>query len=577
MQHPCEHCGFIFFQCESKRKKRHLCCGDGLAVSPVDFPDSQPLPEELRQLYTRYTPALSSRSYRYNNCFQLSSIQSEPTRDQGGQGWLQRGGFGQERSMTIHGRIFHMIRDAQAIGAVNWFVHDGGEEQQMQNGLRWGLSDVVLRVLRQCLERVNPYVHSLQRLAVAANQMQPVGIRIAGAHSDHTVGAIFTHGARAGRGEWARNTARSVVFWREGPNRQSTAEAVPATSAQYEPLSYPLFFPRGEDGWSVDFRTSAGERLTLAQYVRMKVLRPENLLAPNSDGDLLRVNRFQLLGRLFQVYLVDMYSRVLDQRLEYIERHQDRFLRGNGTDDSELDDDQGSDDSDDDGEHAVNGDDHGGFHDETDPDRAMRRVFLPSSFKPGPRYRRTLCANALTLWARCGKPTFFITATTNPRWPEIVEQLCRGQTAYDRPDLTCRVFHAKLGMLLEAIRGGFIFGPLHEVQYEIRVIEFQKRGLPHCHIVLQLSHVPDDFHQLCAWIDSHICAEIPAHLRASPDADDRRYVHLVEKHMIHKCSRLANGCLPVRGEVERCSSHFPQPVTDVTFMDERGYVHYRRR
>src|SRR5690606_29147960 len=105
-----------------KLRKRHLCCGDGLATSPNDFSDSAPLLEELRQLFTQFTPALSSQSYRYNNCFQLSSIQAEPSRSQGRQRWVERGGFGQQRSMTIHGRIFHVVRDADAVGAVNWFV-----------------------------------------------------------------------------------------------------------------------------------------------------------------------------------------------------------------------------------------------------------------------------------------------------------------------------------------------------------------------------------------------------------------------------------------------------------------------
>lgn len=565
----------MFFRCESKLRKRHLCCGDGLATSSNDFPDSAPLPAELHELFTQYTPALSSHSYRYNNCFQLSSIQAEPSRRQGGQGWVERGGFGQQRSMTIHGRIFHVIRDAGAVGAVNWFVHDGGEEFQMQNGVQFGLSAPIVQTIRRCLIRVNPYVHSLSRFQGMVEHMQPVGLRIAGAHSSHSVGAIFTHGARAGRGEWARNSSRSVVFWRVGPNQRATCETVPATSAQYEPLSYPLFFPRGEDGWSVDHRTSYGRRITLPQYVRMKVLRPEDLFVRGAAGQMLRVNRFQLLGRLFQVYLVDMWSRVVDQQLEYLERHQHQFLRGS---DRAHRRGQVADDDSGDGEDDVNADyDENVAEPANEEARSLRRVFLPSSFKPGPRYRRTLCSNALTLWARCGKPTFFVTATTNPYWPEITSQLCVGQTAYDRPDLTCRVFHNKLTMLLEAIRGGYIFGPLHTVQYEIRVIEFQKRGLPHCHIVVQLSHVPVEDHLLLPWIDEHIRAEVPVELQDSEDEDDQRYLRLVKKQMLHRCSHGVNGCLTTRQAVEQCSAHFPQPVTIASFTDERGYVHYRRR
>jgi hypothetical protein len=39
-----------------------------------------------------------------------------------------------------------------------------------------------------------------------------------------------------------------------------------------------------------------------------------------------------------------------------------------------------------------------------------------------------------------GKPTFFITFTANPQWPEIVRELFTGQQATDQPNLIARVF-----------------------------------------------------------------------------------------------------------------------------------------
>jgi len=293
------------------------------------------------------------------------------------------------------------------------------------------------------------------------------------------------------------------------------------------------------------------------QHVRMRVLCPEDIEIRNDAGTL-KVNRFQLLGRLFQVYLVDMWSRIVDQRLEWI-RHNQQLFRGN---------DQGVHN----GEHDVPLE---GDHDDWEEDE--EKVFLPSSFSGSPRHYRTLCANALTLWARKGKPTFFITATTNPYWDEITRELCPGQKAYDRPDVTCRVFAAKMAMLLDAIRGGYIFGEPHDVVYALRVVQYPKRGLPHIHMIFQLANVPEDPNALVAWVNEHITAELPTHLQTSQNADDQRYLRLVKTHMIHKCRKGANGCISTIDGQDICRSRFPQPLTEETYIDHRGYMHYRRR
>ena len=112
--------------------------------------------------------------------------------------------------------------------------------------------------------------------------------------------------------------------------------------------------------------------------------------------------------------------------------------------------------------------------------------------------------DAMAIVRRYGKPDLFITFTCNPKWPEILDSLLSNQTPVDRPDLTARVFHQKLQLLLHDITQKHVFGvPLAFIY----VIEFQKRGLPHCHILLILQHTskpasPDDY-------DAYVSAEIP--------------------------------------------------------------------
>ena len=96
----------------------------------------------------------------------------------------------------------------------------------------------------------------------------------------------------------------------------------------------------------------------------------------------------------------------------------------------------------------------------------------------------------------------------------------------------------------------------------VYVIEFQKRGLPHMHLLITLQHsykmtTPEI-------IDKFISAEIP-NVEENP-----RLHEIVMKNMIH--GPCADWCM-VDG---KCSKRFPKPFQDETRMDENGYPNYRR-
>ena len=76
-----------------------------------------------------------------------------------------------------------------------------------------------------------------------------------------------------------------------------------------------------------------------------------------------------------------------------------------------------------------------------------------------------------------GKPDFFITMTTNPAWPDVIDNLHGQETAHNRPDLVARVFRMKLKSLLnDLIQRGVLGKPVGYTW----VIEFQKRGVAPC-------------------------------------------------------------------------------------------------
>ena len=120
--------------------------------------------------------------------------------------------------------------------------------------------------------------------------------------------------------------------------------------------------------------------------------------------------------------------------------------------------------------------------------------------------------------------------------PEIAEALSTtpGQHPSDRPDIVDRVFQVKLNLLVDDITKHSFFGPilggitttfaysfgsclysLHHVHSLFAIsffaavvytIEFQKRGLPHVHIIIWLQ---PDGPRTADKIDSYISAQLP--------------------------------------------------------------------
>ncbi|XP_074293671.1 uncharacterized protein LOC141620792 [Silene latifolia] len=197
-----------------------------------------------------------------------------------------------------------------------------------------------------------------------------------------------------------------------------------------------------------------------------------------------------------------------------------------------------------------------------------RRVILPPTYIGGPRDLKKRYLNAMTLVHEYGKPDLFVTMTCNVNWPEIKEQLGPGEEAQNRPDIVVRVFHGKLLSLKKQIMEKHIFG---EVAAFIYVVEFQKRGLPHAHMLIILKPgskiiTPADF-------DRFVSAEIPRQENPALRA-------LVLKHMMHgPCGQFNREyqCMKHKSSMGRCKYNYPKTFTAETTTNSDGYPEYRRR
>jgi len=110
-------------------------------------------------------------------------------------------------------------------------------------------------------------------------------------------------------------------------------------------------------------------------------------------------------------------------------------------------------------------------------------VVLPATFARSPRHMNQLYQDSMALVRKFGKPDLFINMTCNPNWPEILHELRPGEEASGRPDLTSRVFNMKLNAFLKDLLQNGVLGT---AMANIHVVEWQKWGLPHGHILIIL-------------------------------------------------------------------------------------------
>jgi len=99
-------------------------------------------------------------------------------------------------------------------------------------------------------------------------------------------------------------------------------------------------------------------------------------------------------------------------------------------------------------------------------------------------------------------------------------------------------------------------------------IEFQKRGLPHAHLLIFLH--PSIKYPNAEDIDKVISGEIPC------SKQNPQLYNCVKDHMLHGPCGMSNKSSPCMKN-GRCSRFFPKKFQEITVINQDGFVHYRRR
>uniref|UniRef100_A0A0K0EGY7 Helitron_like_N domain-containing protein n=1 Tax=Strongyloides stercoralis TaxID=6248 RepID=A0A0K0EGY7_STRER len=246
-------------------------------------------------------------------------------------------------------------------------------------------------------------------------------------------------------------------------NEKSTL--LPKLSAHIDPMVFPLLFPNGDLGWTCLIMQEAKKTKQISAFHYYSY----RLMYRNIE----HFNPIYYEGKLHQQYVIHAYVRIENQRLNYFLHNQNKlrieFYQGLVDNVSKS---------------ALN-------NPEIYKNQArLGRIFvLPSTFIGSLRHMQQLYQDAISIVRKYGRPDLFITMTCNPKWPEIKKALGEFKDykleSIDAPLLIVRIFHLKMRALLNDILKKNLFGTIIAYVY---TIEFQKRGLPHAHMLFTLKH-----------------------------------------------------------------------------------------
>jgi len=515
----CGHCSAKFFRLEP-----HFCCANGA----VDLPLWRTPPEPLLSLLSNNEFRLKIRGY---NCAMSlgSSVFDDLTVDRG------------PATFKMAGRSWRLLPRAIQPG----LIHNEHKTAQVYTLPTNDATDrrIVLTSTQQRSQLRRDWLQSLHVMLMEHNALVQSFVQSNANEVDWTItiGTINPHAT-------ANNDTMVGLLVNGGCPHHTTViplcgdgslVIVPDLDPYYQPIHFVLLFPWGDPQWGLHLnrikndnrrRTREGTPLSIFDYLKFNVQRRGNV----SDVSM------HTYGRLFEEWVVDCFLQAENLKLKYLRRNQGKFRTERYS--SVV--------------RQIR---------DTVPTRQIGSpaTHLPSSFVRGGRYFRELYADAMCLPAKYGGIDYFVTFTTNPSWPEIVENASISN-GMNSPDLYVRVFHLKMRALLTDI---IVHGVLGVVIAYTWAVEFQQRGLPHLHALFIVR--PQDKPHSIEVIDNVVSAQLP------DAALDPVYYAMVTNHMMHGPCGILNPnhyCM----KDGQCRFDYPKRLQQCTTIPADGYTNLAR-
>uniref|UniRef100_A0A8R7R995 Helitron helicase-like domain-containing protein n=1 Tax=Triticum urartu TaxID=4572 RepID=A0A8R7R995_TRIUA len=597
-QCSCQHCGALFWYDERVRRERHtqnptynLCCKGGkVSLQPYDPP-----PQPLLDLLTSQNSSLSSHFFhhirQYNTMFAMTSMGAkidESINDGRGpyifkiSGQVchrvgsmrpsrgQRPEYAQLYIFDTECEVSNRINVASSSRTGSSSCTTSSSRIASSTRTLFQANEGIVQSLITMLNTHNPIVKLFRTASqrLHGNDSDHLYIRIYGkpdAHGDIYSAPVASEVVGLVVGDLgSSNVGRDIII----EDHSSRLQQINEKHCKFMSMQYPLLFPYGEDGYHdelmclpVSNASNQRQKVTMLEYYAYRLHdRPNDFNTP------LRCKR------LTQAYFVDGYCSVETFRIAFYRKPS--FQRKYRSSSFSCLADSVS-------KGITSGSSVG------------QRIILPSSFTGGPRYLYQNYQDSIAICRKYGCPDLFVTFTSNAAWPEITEALSSipGQEPSDRPDIVNRVFKMKLNILMDDIKKKQFFGPINAgnkrslklifpslnivfcrllnmfyIPVVIYTVEFQKRGLPHVHIIIWLAkEAPLDAQK----IDSYISAQLP-----DPVKDPIGY-EVVSSFMVHgPCGPLGQSS-PCMSE-GKCTKFYPKEFCEQTTVRENGFTEYAR-
>ncbi|PIA53922.1 hypothetical protein AQUCO_00900472v1 [Aquilegia coerulea] len=506
---------------KSTKKKSFfgMCCLQG----KIKLPLLTPLPSAIKLLYEGRNSLARSfrkniRSYNAANVFSSLGVSMDKRILKG------RG----PTSFTIHGQLSHQIgsllpESDKSPSYSQLYIYDPHIALECRQKRNLHLNPAILKIIQEALLESNELckiykgVYDVLKSA-NSNGGESIPIRLAytptidprryNLPTSEDIAVIIPGD------ETEPTSKRDIILHLKNNNLQRISECHPL----YLPSHYVLLFPTGDLGWSTDMKHLDVKNERTTEY-----------------SALFRA------GLLFQQFIVDAWASYEQNRLYWIRTHQA---------DLRCDVYSGLTDI------VTNG---------HNPNDIGKKFILPSTHLGSPRHIYEIYQDSMAITRYYKHLDIFMPVTSNPKWPEIQNELKPGQAALDRPDLVARVFELKRKAIMHEIENKRLFG---RVVAKVYTIEFQKRGLPHMHALFFLH--PEDKIRTTDQVNRIVSAEFPDPIKHPA------LFETIKKCMVHgPCGtrNMESVCM----ENKVCKSRYLRENVNDTRIDVDGYPIYRRR
>ncbi|GAU49129.1 hypothetical protein TSUD_376720 [Trifolium subterraneum] len=532
----CQKCGAHMWYQERRGKSRdsatptfQLCCGNGKVQLPLLKHAPQSLQDLLFDPNNKQSKHFQQNIRMYNSMFSFTSpgMKFDKKYNEG------RG----PPILRLHGQPCHRIgsmlpEEGEAPKFAQLYIYDTDNEvaNRIQScGNNKSIDAEVVTKLGQMLDEYNVHAKAFRmaRDKIQTGNVKELKLRLI--HDRNTDGRIYNHPtvsevAALIVGDVDAGDTRDIIIQEQG----GQLERINEFHSAYLGYKYPLIFPYGEDGFRRGTLHKERPGVIITKRNRLTIM---DWLSFRIQMRRFEAKTLVCSRRLFQQFLVDGFTMMEAERLSFVRNNQStlrvcKYQKLNVSTDN----------------HPKSG----------------KRVVLPSTFVGSKRYMDQLYFDGMAISAAVGFPDLFITFTCNPNWPEIKRLLAKQNLkAHDRPDIISRVFKIKFNELLKYLTKKHVLGQVIAYLY---TIEFQKRGLPHAHILLFLHPsskypAPDDINKI-------ISAEVP-----NPETQKELYF-LVKTHMIHGPCGHTHTKSP-------CMRDGPTCYDDLKKIGDTQYVSYR--